>query len=90
LLRLKRCRTCDQWQSSRVSTPRTGSHCKLRPNTEGAARWMNSVTALMTSRNAEGAVGVRPGDHPRHCRYVLVCSNARVHGSIVCVDVEAQ
>jgi hypothetical protein len=25
----------DQWLSSRVSTPLTGWHCKLRPNTEG-------------------------------------------------------
>jgi hypothetical protein len=28
---------CDQWHSSRVSTPLTSSHCKLRPNTEGLA-----------------------------------------------------
>jgi hypothetical protein len=28
--------TCSlQWHSSRVFTPLTGSHCKLRPNTEG-------------------------------------------------------
>jgi hypothetical protein len=27
---------CDQWHSSRVSTPLTSWHCKLRPNTEGA------------------------------------------------------
>jgi hypothetical protein len=26
---------CDQWHSSRVFTPLTGWHCKLRPNTEG-------------------------------------------------------
>jgi hypothetical protein len=26
---------CDQWYSSLVLTPLTGSHCKLRPNTEG-------------------------------------------------------
>jgi hypothetical protein len=36
LLRLKkRCHACGQWRSSRVSTFLTGSHCKLRPNTEG-------------------------------------------------------
>jgi hypothetical protein len=34
-LRLKRCHACDQWHSSRVPTPLTSSHCKLRPNTEG-------------------------------------------------------
>jgi hypothetical protein len=28
---------CDQWHSSRVSTPLTGSHCKSRPNTEGVS-----------------------------------------------------
>jgi hypothetical protein len=27
--------TCDQWHSSRVYTFLTGSHCKLRPHTEG-------------------------------------------------------
>jgi hypothetical protein len=26
---------CDQWHSSRVFTPLTSWHCKLRPNTEG-------------------------------------------------------
>jgi hypothetical protein len=35
LLRLKRCHVCDQQHSARVFTPLTGSHCKLRPNTEG-------------------------------------------------------
>jgi hypothetical protein len=34
-LRLKRYQACDQWHSSRVFAPLTGSHCKLRPNTEG-------------------------------------------------------
>jgi hypothetical protein len=27
--------TCDQWHPSRVFTPLTGGHCKLRQNTEG-------------------------------------------------------
>ena len=35
LLRLKLLQACDQWHASRVSTPLTSSHCKLRPNTEG-------------------------------------------------------
>jgi hypothetical protein len=35
LLCLKRCHACDQCHSCRVFTPLTGSHCKLRPNTEG-------------------------------------------------------
>jgi hypothetical protein len=35
LLRLKRCHACDQCHSSWMSTPLTGSHCKLHPNTEG-------------------------------------------------------
>jgi hypothetical protein len=34
-VRLKLFHACDQWHSSRVSTPLTGSHCKFRPNTEG-------------------------------------------------------
>jgi hypothetical protein len=34
-VRLKLLHVCDQWHSSRVSTPLTGWHCKLRPNTEG-------------------------------------------------------
>jgi hypothetical protein len=33
-VRLKRT-ACDQWHFSRKSTPLTGYHCKLRPNTEG-------------------------------------------------------
>jgi hypothetical protein len=33
--RLKLLQACDQWHSSRKFTPLTGSHCKLRPNTEG-------------------------------------------------------
>jgi hypothetical protein len=33
--RLKLLQACDQWHSSRMSAPLTGSHCKLRPNTEG-------------------------------------------------------
>jgi hypothetical protein len=33
--RLKLLQACDHWHSSRVFTPRTGWHCKLRPNTEG-------------------------------------------------------
>jgi aryl-alcohol dehydrogenase-like predicted oxidoreductase len=33
--RLKLLQACDQWHSSQVSTFLTGSHCKLRPNTEG-------------------------------------------------------
>jgi hypothetical protein len=35
--RLKLFHACDQWHSSRMFTftPLTGSHCKLRPNTEG-------------------------------------------------------
>jgi hypothetical protein len=36
LLLLKLLHVCDQWHSSRVFTPRTGWHCKLRPTTEGA------------------------------------------------------
>jgi hypothetical protein len=32
---LKLLYACDQWHASRVSTPLTGLHCKLRPNTEG-------------------------------------------------------
>jgi hypothetical protein len=28
---------CDQWRSTRVSTFLTGSHCTLRPNTEGTS-----------------------------------------------------
>jgi hypothetical protein len=35
--RLKLLHVCDQWHSSRAFTPLTGCHCKLRPNTEGAA-----------------------------------------------------
>ena len=35
VLRLKLLHACDQWHSSRVFTPLTGPHCKLRPNTEG-------------------------------------------------------
>jgi hypothetical protein len=34
-VRLKRYPACDQWHSSRVFTPLTGWHCKLRPNTAG-------------------------------------------------------
>jgi len=33
--RLKLLHACDQWHSSRVFTPLTGCHCKLRANTEG-------------------------------------------------------
>jgi hypothetical protein len=33
LLRLKRCHACDQWHSSRMFTPLTGWHCKLRSQT---------------------------------------------------------
>jgi hypothetical protein len=36
--RLKLLQACDQCHSSRVSTPRTGSHYKLRPITEGRTR----------------------------------------------------
>jgi hypothetical protein len=35
LLRLKLLQVCAQWHSSRASTPLTGWHCKLHPNTEG-------------------------------------------------------
>jgi hypothetical protein len=35
LARLKLLHACDQWHSSSVLTPLTGSHCKFRPNTEG-------------------------------------------------------
>ena len=34
-VRLKLLHACDQWHSSRASTPLTGWHCKLHPNTEG-------------------------------------------------------
>jgi hypothetical protein len=60
LLRLKRCHTCDQWHSSRVSTPLTGSHCKLRPTTEGRSDVggpncndpvLNKGTVLVFDRN---------------------------------------
>jgi hypothetical protein len=33
-VRLKLLHVCDQWYPSRVFTPLTGWHCKLRPNTE--------------------------------------------------------
>jgi hypothetical protein len=33
--RLKLLQACDQWHSSRASSPLTGSHCKFRPNAEG-------------------------------------------------------
>jgi hypothetical protein len=39
LLRLKRCHSCDQWHSSRLSTFLTGSHCKYHPNTKGQYVW---------------------------------------------------
>jgi hypothetical protein len=39
MLRLKRCHACDQWHSSRMSTPLTSSHCISRPNTEGPCLW---------------------------------------------------
>jgi hypothetical protein len=65
-VRLKLLHACDQWHSSRASTPLTGCHCKLRPNTEGKAGCycrknvvltMNSATTLMTSYNTEGKAG---------------------------------
>jgi hypothetical protein len=35
LVRLKLCRVCDQWRSSRVFTPLLPVALELRPNTEG-------------------------------------------------------
>jgi hypothetical protein len=56
---------CDQWHSSRVFTPLTGWHCKLRPNTEGldlrrpgtTLLTINSVATLRP--NTEGTETVR-------------------------------
>jgi hypothetical protein len=39
--------SCDQWHSSRVSTPLTSWHCKFRPNTEGlaaAVEWIGATS----------------------------------------------
>jgi hypothetical protein len=56
----------DQWHSTRMFTPLTGSRCKLRQNTEGAISaqamfllTMNSVTTLMTSNNTEGTISAQ-------------------------------
>jgi Ran GTPase-activating protein (RanGAP) involved in mRNA processing and transport len=53
LLRLKRCHVCGQCQSSRVTTPLTGWHCKSRPNTEGAKK----LKKLNLRRNEVGDLG---------------------------------
>jgi hypothetical protein len=50
LLRLKRCRACDQWHSSRESTALTGGHCTFRPNAEGKSNLINYETTLNSWR----------------------------------------
>jgi hypothetical protein len=61
---------CDQWHFFRVSTPLTGWHCKLRPNTEGQhpqPLWQRSVNVFAMS--AAFARGQIEGAHvllPQH------------------------
>jgi hypothetical protein len=43
--RLMLLHACDQWHSSRVFAHLTGSHCKLRPNTEGT--WLGHGSLLV-------------------------------------------
>jgi hypothetical protein len=45
-VRLKLLHACDQWHSSRVSTPLTGWHCKLRTNTAGNGKVTYCATPI--------------------------------------------
>jgi hypothetical protein len=50
LLHLKLLHACDQCHSSRVSTFLTSSHCKLRPNTEGAVLVFEQCVTMCCTR----------------------------------------
>jgi hypothetical protein len=61
LLRLKLLQACDQWHASRVSTPLTSSHCKLRPNTGGNSHTgCNPNPNRQFCPNAEGTTTAPP------------------------------
>jgi hypothetical protein len=58
--RLERCHACDQCHSSRVFTPLTGSHCKLRPNNAGPTTKPHRRKMLGLDLSGFGLASVRP------------------------------
>jgi len=78
-VRLKLLHACDQWHSSRVSTSRTGSHGKLRPNTAGKRgadhTTSRKLTKVVSRSGGEGSDSIR-GHY--HDNVHLVSDNAPV------------
>jgi hypothetical protein len=73
-VRLKLLHACDQWHASRGSTPLTGWHCKLRPNTEGQSdqdvgtRFLplvrNHAVRLLAGESIARCPSLSSGQHP--------------------------